>query len=129
MSEDGANLGIKPTRALETILGGKEQPKEEEKVTREKMLAEIMAVPDSYREAAKDYDSTTLWLAKQFYLLRKEGVDGDCYALYDAMKKKCGDLDYDFTGFMVGWANNVVRWIMELPEEENPAIVTIGGKA
>ncbi len=126
MSQDGANIGVKPERALQSILGGKPSPEKDEQLSKEKMLAEIMAMPDSYKEAAKSYDTTSMWLAKQFYLLKKEGIDGDAHAIYDAMVKKCGKQNYDFTGFMVGWANNVSRWLLDQPEQENPAIVTIG---
>lgn len=130
---DGSSLGVKPTRALESIIGGKEQPAKDERLKKEEMLKEVLALPDDYKKATegfKDgdgYDRCSMWLAKQFYLLRQEGVEGDCSAMYDAMKAKSGKEDYDFTGFMVGWANNLSRWLLDKPEQQNPAIMEIGG--
>ena len=31
----------------------------------------------------------------------------------------------DFTGFMVGWAENAARYCKNLPEKSNPAIIEI----
>lgn len=45
MSDDGADMGVTAERALETVLGGKEQPSEEEKRTPEQMRALLMAAP------------------------------------------------------------------------------------
>lgn len=42
---DGAHMGIKASRALDTIIGGKEQPTEEEKATPKGVRARIEAVP------------------------------------------------------------------------------------
>jgi len=127
MSIDGANLGIKPHRVLETMLGGKPSPKEDEMMSREDMLKQILAMPDDYKTAATSYDNSSMWLAKQFYLLRKEGKEGDQSEMYDFMKDKNGDKekDYDFTGFMVGWANNVSRWLLDRPEVGNDAILEL----
>jgi hypothetical protein len=42
---DGANLGITAGRALGTILGGDEQPSDEEKATPEQVRERVMAAP------------------------------------------------------------------------------------
>lgn len=42
---DGAHMGIKASRALNTILGGEDQPTDEEKTTPEEVRARIEAVP------------------------------------------------------------------------------------
>lgn len=42
---DGSNLGITASRALGTILGGEEQPKEEEKATREQVEQRVRNAP------------------------------------------------------------------------------------
>jgi hypothetical protein len=127
MSVDGANLGVPAGEALKAVLGD-EQPKT--KLSKEEMLAKVMAAPDYYEPATaatdEDYTRACFWLAKQFYLIRKDGIEGDSWALYQEMKKRCGDRDYGFSGFMVGYANNLSRWLLDLPETDNPAIVTIG---
>lgn len=87
MTIDGANIGVKPERALKSILGGADQPAESERLSKEKMLAEILATPDAYEDSCQTYDAGALWLAKQFYFLRKEGVEGDTFAMFEAMKK------------------------------------------
>jgi hypothetical protein len=43
---DGANLGIMAGRALGTILGGKDQPDDDEKATPEQVRERVMAAPN-----------------------------------------------------------------------------------
>ena len=127
MSPDGADMGVKPTRALASILGGKDQdPHPDDKMTPEQMRQEILAQPDSYKDREDTYDGCAMWLAKQFLLLLEKGVVGDSSKLYDEMKKVNGEQDYDFTGFMVGWANNAARYALNKPTQSNPAILEIG---
>lgn len=123
MSIDGANIGVPGEEAVKAALGG-EQPKT--KLSKDEILARVLAIPDDYAQM-KSYNDGCYWLAKQFYLLRKDGVEGDPHELYVAMQKKCGDRDYGFTGFMVGWANNCSRWLLGMDEVKNPAIMTIEG--
>jgi len=55
MSNDGATQTVLPKRALETILGGKDQPTEEETVSREELEAKIRLAsmePDSYDDCS-----------------------------------------------------------------------------
>ncbi len=118
MSIDGANLGVSAEKSLKTILGG-EQPKESDKRTPEQMREYIMSSPDSYEEGQVGYSEAALWLAKKYLLLMDEGID---HNLYDEVKKRQGDRDMDFTGFMVGWAENAARYVKGKPEKPNPAI-------
>src|SRR3990167_5122407 len=95
MSIDGANLGIDAERSCEAVLGGKQPEKSE------------MRTPEQMR---------------QYLMLLDEGFKGD---LYDEVKKRQGGRDMDFTGFMVGWAENAARYVKGKPEKSNPAIVEI----
>lgn len=121
MSVDGANIGVPAEAAMKAAMSGK-QPKE--KLTKEKMLEQVLAMGD-YNEDAFSYDGASMWLAKQFYLILKDGIEGEAFALYNEMKKRNGNRDYGFSGFMVGWANNCARWLLDKPEQPNPALITI----
>src|SRR3990167_6069709 len=127
MSQDAADLGVKPERALESILGGAEQPKEEEKMTPEKMYQEIMAQPNEYKDREYTYNGCSMWLAKQFLLILEKWeeieVVGSYDLLYEKMKEINGEQDYDFTGFMVGWANNAARFALNKKAHANTAIL------
>ena len=129
MSDDGADMGVLPNRALETIIGGKEQPTKKERLSPEQIREKLMSQPDKYEDIVgiegEGYENSTLWLAKQYLLLLLSGLEGDESFLYDEMKKKNGPKDYDFTGFMVGYANNAARYCLGKPSQPNPAIVTI----
>lgn len=129
MSDDGANMGVLPNRALETIVGGKDQPKDNEKLNREGMYKKIMSQPDRYEDIAGEggegYENSTLWMAKQFLKILEEGHDYNTDELYVEMEKRNGPKDYDFTGFMVGYASNVARYCLKKPSLPNPAIVEI----
>lgn len=127
MWNDLAHKGILPTRALETILGGAEPPRDG--LTAEEMRALLMQQPDKYSEIANDYDATSLWLARQFYLLLAAGETGDCAQLYEKMIAKIGRGDYDLTGYMVGWAANAARYALNQVADRNPALLEIKSKA
>lgn len=126
---DGANLGISATRALKTIIGGEPAPTKEEGKSKEQLIADLLAIDDNYKKASTDYDSTTMWLAKQMYLERVAGKEGDADAMYQHVKTKFKDKwtdwNVDFTGFMVGFANNLSRHLLDKPEQSNPALITI----
>lgn len=133
MSYDGADMGVLPQRALETIVGWEGQPSKEERMSPEQMRDKIMAQPDRYEDIVGidgiGYENTTLWLAKQFLKLMEEGLENSNEdALYAEMEKRNGDKDYDFTGFMVGYANNVARYCLGKPSQPNPAIMEIKNK-
>ena len=121
MSIDGANLGVDAEKSCEAILGG-EQPKEEDMKTPQQMREYLMSAPESYEEGQKSYGEAARWLARQYLILLDEGFEGE---LYNEVKRKQGGRDMDFTGFMVGWAENAARYVKGMPEKENPAIVEI----
>ncbi len=87
--------------------------------TPEQMREYVMSVSDSYEEGQKGYGEAALWLAKQYLILLDEGFEGE---LYDEVKKRQGGRDMDFTGFMVGWAENAARYVKGKTEKSNPAI-------
>ena len=150
MSQDGADLGVGAERALKTVLGGEEQPTEEEKQTPEQMLASI-------RGAALidlDYGTTALACARlileayeRYPVLREEpteavylqdaagkmvwpavhlrpGLHSILKELFEDEQQRL-DVLSDLTGFMWGWAVNAVRYAMGEPPVPNPAIVEI----
>ena len=121
MSIDGANLGVDAETSCKAILGG-EQPKKSEMRTPEQMRVYIMSAPDSYEDGQKGYGEASLWLARQYLILLDEGFESE---LYDEVKKRQGGRDMDFTGFMVGWAENAARYVKGKPEKPNPAIIEI----
>ena len=129
LSDDGANMGVLPDRALGTILGAEEQPSPEERLTPRKMREKIMAQPDSFDaiigEEGEGYENATLWLAKQFLKFLEEGIEGNEDDLFLRMVERNGERDYGFTGFMVGWANNAARYCLGKPSQSNPAIMEI----
>lgn len=121
MSIDGANLGVDAEKSCKAILGG-EQPQKEDMRTPEQMREYIMSAPESYEEGQKGYEEAARWLARQYLILLEEGYEGD---LYDEVKRRQNGKDMDFTGFMVGWAENAARYCKQLPEKPNPAILEI----
>ena len=125
MSIDGADMGVKPQRALKSILGGEDQPQKDDCLTPEEMRREIMMQPDNYKDRENTYDGCAMWLAKQFLLLLESGFEGTYSTLYDEMEKRNPHQDYDFTGFMVGWANNAARYCLKKSSQNNPAIMEI----
>jgi len=121
MSIDGANLGVDAETSCNVVLGG-EQPKKSDMRTPEQMREYIMSAPESYEEGQKGYGEAAQWLARQYLILLDEGFEGD---LYDEVKRRQGGIDMNFTGFMVGWAENAARYVKGKPEKANPAIVEI----
>ena len=75
-----------------------------------------------YEEGQKSYGEASCWLARQYLILLDENYKGD---LYNEVKRKQGGRAMDFTGFMVGWAENAARYCKNLPEKHNPAIIEI----
>jgi hypothetical protein len=83
---DGSNMGITAGRALGTILGGEDQPTEDEKQTREQVYARIMSRPDpcegegiwdrsnirSVDEPDEAYSIAADCIAKAFLLIEEE---------------------------------------------------------
>lgn len=77
---DGSNLGITSGRALKTILGGDEQPDDDEKQTKAETLARIMSRPDpsiedtawNVAEGEDGYSFATDCIAKAFLLIEEK---------------------------------------------------------
>ena len=70
MSQDGASLGIPADQALETVLGGKPQPKGK---TDEEFAAYIRSAPEE-PSSEFDYGEASRWLAGRYLTLLKSGV-------------------------------------------------------
>jgi hypothetical protein len=153
---DGAHLGVNAERAIETILGGEPQPVAEEKQTPEQMLDAIRAAsgtPSDYGGAATSYARVILEAYEKYPELRNvplesvylRGGDGMMVwteggsavvlrpDIYSVLKQLHPDKDCwqrrvmsGLSGFMVGWANNAVRYALGDPPVANPALVEIG---
>ena len=153
---DGAHLGVKADRALGTILGGEDQPTEDEKQTPEQMLDEIRSAskaPNDYGECALAYARVLLEAYETHPALRDHptesvylnGQDGKAVFspdgglvrlvpdIYEVLKRLHPDEECwqqkvmnELTGFMVGWAVNAVRYALGDPPRPNPAMVEIG---
>jgi hypothetical protein len=149
---DGASQGIKPERALKTILGGEAPPEDDEGMSRQEMRDAILAVDLS--EPPQSYDDACMQTARLIYDFVMEDPferrkippeteydwDGDpdrgsagmkpeyikAVGLYDTMKEHGIDLaSLGLSGFQWGWAVNAARYALaELPVP-NPAIITI----
>jgi len=119
MSIDGANLGVNAEKSCKAVLGG-EQPKKEDMRTPEQMREYLMSAPESYEEGQISYGEAARWLARQYLILLDENYQDD---LYSEVKRRQDGRDMDFTGFMVGWAENAARYCKHLPEKPNPAII------
>lgn len=151
---DGSRQGIDAERALDTILGGKSALKGDEEKTpaywKERLAkknddidgydahAEVMAkyILEAYIEypALSGLPISNVFLkgdidwgrAQDFVLV--PSVDG-------ALKKIYPDDNHPFqraldeaTGFSWGWACNIARYALGLPEKPNPALMTIETK-
>ena len=154
MSNDGANMGVDSERALKTILGGEPSPEPPEDVEakREDVRQRLeQAKPTSYNGASEciaravlrlynNQPETREWPAEQKYEWPKDENGNLVYIdsptitgpnLWDAVKEIAEEEELvamnGATGFMWGWAVNCARWLFDLPEVPNPAIVTIGG--
>ena len=124
MSIDGADLGVDAEKSVAAVLGGK-QPEQQDMRTPEQMRSYLMSAPDKYEDGQTSYGEAARWLARQYLILLDEGFDGESMDLYKEVKRRQGERDMDFTGFMVGWAENAARYCRNLLEKPNPAIVEI----
>jgi hypothetical protein len=152
MSSDGASMGVGASRAIGTILGGEEQPSDDERKTPEQMMDEIR----NQEFENLDYGSTSMAVARLILEAYEkypeiQNVPKECVYLRDASNQMVWpavtlttdlykvlkeihsedqrklDILKSLTGFMWGWAVNVVQYAMDLPEQPNPAIMSIGG--
>lgn len=131
MSNDGSNV-CDAERALATILGGEPAPTTEP--TREEVRARVMAAPYPLTTKPTTYGEAADTIARAYLALVDEGhVDlldpgADWWRAitlrWDGFDEWLGGA----TGYMVGFAGNVVRWLHERPREPNPAIVPLGGR-
>jgi len=130
MSIDGANIGVTPTRCLETILGDGTQPSADEERTPEQLEAYINEVgePHFHKATEHGYNDTCRYLAKHMLAaMRATEETLDMVGAYRKAKNR-GMKNVDPSGFQVGWAFNAARTILGLPEAENPAIVEFSRK-
>jgi hypothetical protein len=130
MSQDGAHDGIGAQRALDTILGGKAPPESGEGGTREQVRSRIMAAPSPGGPKPTDYDQGTDAIAKAFLIVSEENANLplEIEALWQATKLKWPDFNQwlgGASGFMVGFACNVVRFLKQEPPAPNPALLTV----
>ena len=151
MSSDGAHLGVKADRAMQTIVGGDPEPAEEERMTAAQMAEWIRgAVPESAAGPGWDYGECARYAAKLVLdwlfadptratgpveSVWRTGPDGktdwsnpviEQPGWYERMKADRVPIDdLGLSGFQWGWAANAARRCLELPPVPNPAIVTI----
>jgi len=143
---DGADQGVKPTRALETILGNSGQPAEEEKMDPVEFEQWILAAPDrpaTYDDAARAAAKHVLTFFRAFpqYATAPADAEGALNAndefvmvkpgVYNLMEEYMPETfkrleRLELTGFMWGYAVNAARRCCELPPTNNPAILTLG---
>lgn len=153
MSSDGSSIGVTAARAIDTILGGADQPTEEERATSAEVLERIYAVtladckwpedldvgdpfgertPEQAEAASRTYSAAADYTARLFYqwMLAVPSAADDMDRLYEAIRMTRSEEESEMmsglTGFQVGFAYNVARNLCELPETGNPAIITIG---
>jgi len=151
MSDDGADLGVDAKRALGVVLGGDEQPTEEERKSVAEMRETLLAAPiesTSYEgtanacarlilEAWEKYPNVRDVPSENEYLRGPDGktvlepwvsITKDLHPvlkeIYKDNKAATAVLS-DLTGFMWGWAVNAARRCSDMPQVPNPAIVTI----
>jgi len=149
---DGSTIGITADRAIETILGGAEQPTDEEKATPEQARARVESTPlpweDDFSEIKDSYGGSTDSIAHLFLILaeddpsvfeprffpedfefewmqgKEQGLDN---VLWEEMKARWGrkvdPLTSAATGFMVSFATNTVLYILDKPVGDNSAII------
>jgi hypothetical protein len=145
---DGSHLGVTAERALETILGGAPNPTEEERASRAQVQRRIQNTYmnwngdewPGYGDAADiiagavldyflDHPEAQSWPTDRAY----EGEGSDRHPvgpdLYNSVKEwvtaPVRKVISECSGFQWGWAVNTARFCCELPEQANPAIMTI----
>lgn len=151
---DGAHQGVGAERALKTILGGEEQPSEEEQQTPAEMLDQIREAsltPGSYGDAALACARLILETYEKYPTLRDQPTEGVylkgqdgmlviaadkglvplVHSLHDILKRLHDEDSPEreilsgLTGFMWGWAVNAVGYALGDPPKPNPAIAEI----
>jgi hypothetical protein len=137
---DGAHMGVKATRALGTILGGDDQPSEEERQSPQEVLARVLAAPlpgegpppyERDGAAEEAYGMVADSIARCFLVLEGDDpglLDRPETAAWDALTDRWPDADEWFrgaTGFQVGFAFNTARYVTGRGPVGNPALVDV----
>lgn len=140
-------MGVGAERALQTILGGEDQPSADERTTPQQMAAYLLSASSeahSYDEGARLAGRIVLeylqmhpedaalpaddkhewpngWDAPS--VIVAPGIHGQMERKEPGAIEKLRSLG--LTGFMWGWAVNAAKYALDLPPVANPAIVTI----
>lgn len=132
-TSDGAAQGVKPSRALETILGGSPAPESSECMSIADLSSWILAVPagraQNYDDAARIVAVAMLSLLSEHPQLAPLGAHklAERWEQLDPADYKAMDeLSLGPTAFQWGWAWNAARAVLGLPTGANPALVEIG---
>lgn len=147
---DGASQGIGAERAIKTILGGEPAPEQEEERSPAFWLERLKAKDDNIG----GYEAHAEVMAKYMVLAIEADRTLEQYPISTVYKKPTDwnnpevitpdlsdvlkervytDAGHPFrralsaaTGFTWGWAYNIARYALGLPQQPNPAIITIG---
>jgi len=118
---DGAHLGIKATQALNTILGLKAPPSENERMGDREFEEWIREAPTNFEGV--NYDEACRRLAKIYLFLLEEGEKAsELRLLWESFQRrfpKLAKVASEMTGFMHGWAFNAARKIVGLEPVPN----------
>lgn len=148
---DGAGDGLKATEGAERAIAGKPAPP---KTLTPAEMASYLAGDDNPWGTDEDGYNESARLLGRFILenlrahadlqdapiMSKYDLDswdgnGPAPVIVAGLDKRLEVLDYagykqavdGVTGFMWGWAVNAARYALDLPQQPNPALVTVGG--
>lgn len=134
---DGAHMGVSASRAVATIIGGEPAPTADEGRNPVQMREWLESCPDyteaDYATLEDGYGECARWFAKR--MLAAVLADPSLMQserLFTAVVERDPEVSalahgqYGPTGFQVGWAQNAVRYCVELEPAVNPAIITVG---
>lgn len=124
MLADGAHLNVSAKRALDTILGGKESPEENERMSGAEFAEWIRSTPTE--ASGTDYGGAARLIAKLYLMALEDGCDAqDPWDVWDVVEERwpqVAERAAGGTGFMHGWAFNAARHVLDLPPVNNPAL-------
>ena len=127
MLADGAHLKVSADRALETVLGGKESPAEDERMSALEFAVWIRTAPLESDEA-RDYGEAARCYAKLYLMAFEADCKGEARDVWREAETRWPDLAKRCeggTGFMHGWAFNAARNVLHMPPVQNPALLEI----
>lgn len=128
MLADGAHLNVSAERAIDTILGGKESPGEDEQMSKEEFAEWIRAAPMNFDDEF-EYGEASRRLAKLYLTVLEDGCDAeeghDVWFIIKERWPERAEATGDMSGFMHGWAFNAARNILALPPRQNPALLEL----